>query len=196
MKSTVYIGILTLVLFLCLGAVTFKLDRQIKENRRINENVVTMASYLQMATDSLKTDVRVINMKTEEVRKAFPGITTQLNQLNIKLKNVESVGASITEINSEFRTFLKDSIILDTVPMQYVRYNDPWLSFHAEIIDKEFIVKENLVTDSLLQVVHWSKESGFPFGLGWFKKKYLVQTIRASNPNAVFKYDQFIRIEK
>lgn len=163
---------------------------QKQENARINNNFSAVVAKIK--AENFK-NVQVLQMTVKEIKNSFPDLEKKLKQeFDIKLRNVQVVSNTVTTVNHTFKTTIKDSIRLDSIPVQKITFKDAWLDFEAEKAGKEFFVNRNIQTVPLIQVVHRDK-----FRLKYlFKKRPLFQDVKSDNPFAEIKFNRVIEISK
>ena len=182
---------------------TFVVVRTVKENRRLSDNFDAVMSGIQYGytLDSLQT-VRTerILLEASEIKRAFPEITRNINQLDIKMKQLERYSAVSSTANYEMANKLRDTIhiketvvreriVRDTLKMQYIRYSDKWIDFQQAIVaDSAYTSAQT--RDSIAIVQSWERSNKFLF-LKWGRKRH-IQTVTNANPNAKITYSVFV----
>ena len=177
---------------------TFVVVRTVKENRRLSDNFDAVMSGIQYGytLDSLQT-VRTerILLEASEMKRAFPEIAKSINQLDIKMKQLERYGAVSSTANYEMANRLRDTVIIrdriirDTLKMQYIRYSDKWIDFQQAIVaDSAYTSVQT--RDSIAIVQSWERSNKFLF-LKWGRKRH-IQTVTNANPNAKITYSVFV----
>ncbi|MBA7514372.1 hypothetical protein ES705_06400 [subsurface metagenome] len=194
-------GYLFIFAFLALAALAFMTGQFINQRRnniRLEQNIVDIATGMESLQDSMAAKVGVLRLDIDEVKKAFPDLKEELKrEFDIKLRNAELFSKTVTEHTRDFVVFVRDSTAVTEITAQRANFVDQWINFswyrpagsdssHVNIV----------VPDSLIQVVYKERREGFPLGRGWFKKKDLKQQIKSLNPYTVIKYNQAIKIEK
>ena len=186
---------------------TFVVVRTVKENRRLSDNFNAVMSGIQYGytLDSLQT-VRTerILLEASEIKRAFPEITRNINQLDIKMKQLERYSAVSSTANYEMANKLRDTIhiketvvreriVRDTLKMQYIRYSDKWIDFQQAIVADSAYTSVK-TRDSIAIVQSWERSNKFLF-LKWGRKRH-IQTVTNANPNAKITYSVFVEKRK
>ena len=182
---------------------TFVVVRTVKENRRLSDNFNAVMSGIQYGytLDSLQT-VRTerILLEASEIKRAFPEITRNINQLDIKMKQLERYSAVSSTANYEMANKLRDTIhiketvvreriVRDTLKMQYIRYSDKWIDFQQAIVaDSAYTAIQT--RDSIAIVQSWERPRKLWF-IRYGRKRH-IQTVTNANPNAKITYTVFV----
>lgn len=156
------------------------------------QTTVSLASF----KDSVKT---YLVLNTKQIKQLFPELEQRLkDEFNVKLKNVLQIASTKVNINSTFKTFVKDSFNLkvDTVPFKYIAYKDSFIDFEASEIENEIYVTRNISSVHLDQIVArepWQIKFILPWN--WGKRK-IYQDIKSENPHVALQYSSIIEIQK
>jgi hypothetical protein len=190
MKFRVILIVSTIVSILFAAYFFQKWSEQKSDNTRLHNNFDVLSAEIK-ASDLKHT--MLLELTKKEINKSFPELVSQIKaDFDIKLKNVQVVSNTITQVNHTFKTTIKDSIRLDTIPIQNISYKDDWIDFQAQKLGDDFIVNKNLVTVPLLQVIHKDR-----WRLKYiFKKRPLFQDIKSENPYAKIQFSRVIQLSK
>ena len=172
--------------------------RVYRENTRLSDNMAAVMSGMQYryTHDSLQT-VRTerILLEASEIKRLFPEITRSINQLDIKMKQLEQYSTVSSTANYEMANRLRDTVIIrdriirDTLKMQYIRYSDKWIDFQQTIVADSAYTSVK-TRDSIAIVQSWERSNKFLF-LKWGRKRH-IQTVTNANPNAKITYSVFV----
>ena len=148
---------------------------------------------LQELKSENKDNMRVLDLKISEVKQQYPEIQKQLKDMDIKLKNVESLQNVNTVTTNNVNTILRDSTISDTIVAKIANYKDKWIDFHLIQIDDS--IKTKIITRDSLFIVLNKKPRSF---IEWLqaKPKMVESTVRSYNPNSRITYNRLIKIDK
>lgn len=161
-----------------------------KELKRIESNYLAAVQSMQKSNAEQQ---RIYTLSIDELKSDFPTIKQQLKDMNIKLKNVRSIENINTETKTIINTVLKDSVVNDTVKLQYAEYTDNWTTF--KLIKVEDSIHSTITTkDSLFCVINSQKRSLKQWLKG--EPRIYVNTIKNHNPNSKITYNRFIQVEK
>ncbi len=170
--------------------------RQEKEKYEQNSHaLLSEVKRMQIDLTTTALDVKVLRLSLDEYEQYRAEDAEKIKQMGIKLKNLESVGKHELEVNVDFSTSLKDSIIIrDAIPVkiQKVQVNTPYLYIDGTI-DENKITGNIKLPITLRQAISLEYKHKF---LWWqWKVKAVHQTISADNPHAQIKYSEMIMID-
>lgn len=191
-KLTLYLIIIVLILLIS-NTFFFKKSISLNEDKiRLTDNISTLNDEItyNRTKDSLWVAQRnVLQFTKDELEKTNNKLVQQVKELNIKLKNVQSIIQINTVTKDSVILHYKDSVINDTIHTKIGYYKDKWTDIS--------IVNDTLkysVSTELLQVVYdsrtwWRK-------LLFWKPIKLRQSIKSYNPNCKITYMENITITK
>lgn len=191
--------ILVTIISLFLSAFFFYAYRHEQNSRFLAGNNVSvlMKENEMLKKDTAQLRLGILTMTQSEIKKAFPELVKTIsNVMDVKLKNIKQITTTQLEINHTFKTTIRDSLRLDTIPFQYMAYTDSFTDFEAQQIEKELYVPRNIEKVPLLQVVFrekWKLKNLFPWHWG---NRQLIQDIKSNNPHAVIDFNRVINVEK
>ena len=160
------------------------------EMKRMENNYLAM---LQQIRNDNKDNMRVLELKVGEIKQQYPEIQKQLKDMDIKLKNVETIQNVNTTTTNHVNTVLRDSTINDTIVAKIANYKDKWIDF--KLINIQDSIRTTIVTrDSLFIVLNKVRRS---FG-EWVRAqpKQVKSTVKNYNPHSVVTYNRLIKIDK
>lgn len=202
MKLTIILT-LALIVSLLLGAFFFSQYRNERKDRIRNQtNVEILANEFKQFKDSSAVQTRVLLMSVAEVKNSMPGVVSKLENMDIKLKNVDQVTTSDIVINNPVvKMQIRDSVnyMIDTIPLQFLSYKDKFRELEIQRVNDEAYITKDITRVPLFQVGHWAKEGNWKLKniLPWnWRKKELVTDITCDNPNAKIEASRTIKIEK
>jgi hypothetical protein len=182
---------------ICLSGFFFTQWRQSeKDNQRNQANFVSLASEIHNFQKQAVT-ISILDMKLGEVKKSFPELENSIKEeFNVKLRNVMQISNTQTIVDHTFKTTIKDSVKLDTIPVKLIAYKDAWIDFKATQYQNDFIVERNRVPVPLDQIIY--REAWKPkFILPWlWGKRQIYQDVKTKNPYAIIDFTRTINIHK
>ncbi len=204
MKKYLYIALA--IILLASGIIGLIQQSQIKslksENSRLESNQsALMSDVVRYKTkDSLNAiSVSVLTLKKDEVEAHRADLIKQVDNLNIKLKRVESINNTLLSTNVDLKAKLQDSTrvvyrdsiaILDSI--RCFRFSDKYISVIG-CIDKNDSVDFHLgTTIKINQIVHRVPKQF------WFIKygtKAIQQEITVDNPYTRIDYSEYINLK-
>ncbi|HPW66095.1 MAG TPA: hypothetical protein PLS84_03320 [Salinivirgaceae bacterium] len=186
MKNNILITliVITLVCFVAMLEQSKEINRQKLNFVALNEKLY----HYKTANGQQATQISSLILSNKELKTYNKELVSQVEDLKIKLKNVQSISIKTLESNYNINSTLKDSTVLvydtltktviDTTKIKYTSYKDDWISFKQTQIDDK-VNTEIKTRDSITIVQHWE-----PYRFLFFKwgKKKSKETVTNSNP--------------
>jgi hypothetical protein len=214
MKIRTYIWtILIIASVLVIQALT--ITKIYRDNRRLTDNFAALAKgteYYRINDSISAARSERILLDNAEIKAYFPEITKAVEQMDVKLRQLERYSAISSSANYEIATKiyqdLKDlqdtqdlqefpvvihqsppSLTSQPSPIQYTSYKDKWLDFQQAIVaDSAYTAIQT--RDSISIVQSWERSRKFLF-LHWGRKRH-IQTVTNANPHATIKYSIYV----
>lgn len=135
----------------------------------------------------------------ELIRGIAPEVIKELVNLGIKTKFVTNYSETVIQHEKEIVTRLRDSIILDTVPVSCFYYSDRWYQVSGCSMGDTQHIKINS-SDSLTQVIYkgsrYNRKGKKQPGICFWLPRRLEQVISSNNPASKIIYSKTIQITK
>ena len=167
------------------------------ENQRLNQNIVALTSDVELyrtQSGESAAEVRSLRLRQSELEQTNEALTDQIDQLNIRLRHINSLATAATQTVVEFSTQIPDTVlhrpVVDTVRLPL--YADTWNSVQATLIGDRIEGRFTSV-DTLHQVVYRVPHRFLFIRYG---TKELRQVITSSNPSTRLIYSSHITIER
>ena len=188
--------ILVLAAFL---AVSVKSCQDIRTDRnRLSDNQRTLLADIEFyrTKDSLSAaSVERLTLTNREFRKYAGELKKTVEELNLKVKHLQSASQSATETKYLVKTEIRDSIIIrpgKTDTLSCINYQDPYLTFSGSITAKQFsgLIQSQ---DTIIQLIHRVPRRF------WFIRwgtKGIRQEIVNRNPYSRITYTEYIELKK
>ena len=167
------------------------------ENQRLNQNIVALTSDVELyrtQSGESAAEVRSLRLRQSELEQTNEALTDQIDQLNIRLRHVNSLATAATQTVVEFSTQIPDTVlrrpVVDTIRLPL--YTDTWNSVQATLIGDRIEGRFSSV-DTLHQVVYRVPHRFLFIRYG---TKELRQVITSSNPSTRLVYSSHITIER
>lgn len=167
------------------------------ENQRLNQNIVALTSDVELyrtQSGESAAEVRSLRLRQSELEQTNEALTDQIDQLNIRLRHINSLATAATQTVVEFSTQIPDTVlhrpVVDTVRLPL--YADTWNSVQATLIGDRIEGRFTSV-DTLHQVVYRVPHRFLFIRYG---TKELRQVITSSNPSTRLVYSSHITIER
>lgn len=168
------------------------------DRNRLSDNQRTLLTDVEFyrTKDSLSVaSVERLTLTNGEFRKYASELEKTVEELNLKVKHLQSVSQYATETEYLVKTEILDSIIIlpnriDT--LECVSYRDPYLTFSGCISGKQFsgLIQSR---DTIVQVVHRVPRRF------WFIRwgtKAIRQEVISRNPYSQITYAEYIELKK
>jgi hypothetical protein len=186
-KWIIYVAIIALLIGL---GVYFGAKLWRGEMKRMENNY--LAAVEQLRSDN-KDNMRVLELKVGEIKQQYPEIKQQLKDMDIKLKNVETIQNVNTTTTNHVNTVLRDSTINDTIVARIASYKDKWLDF--KLININDSIRTTIISkDSLFIVLNKVRRNLWQWITA--EPKTVRSTVKNYNPNSVVTYNRLIKIDK
>lgn len=193
MNKYLFIVILILSDFLALSV---KSCRDIRKDRdRLSGNLRTLMSDIEFyrTKDSLSVaEVERLTLTNLEFEKYCGELNKTIQNLNMKVKYLQSVSLSDTETKYIVNTVVRDSILPGhTDTLRCISYRDPYLTFSGCSDHDQFsgIIESR---DTLIQIVHRVPRKF------WFIRwgtKAIRQKVLSKNPHTQITYTEYIELK-
>lgn len=144
-----------------------------------------------------------LQLTYDELNEHYQDIVAKAEDLNLKVKRLQSVSDAGTNTEVKIQTVLRDSIIyrdsiLTDTLYQYIdtiktfKWSDPWILCNGSIYNDS--IKMNIAsTDTITQFVHRIPKKWWFFRWG---TKAIKQDIVCSNPHTRLTYTKYIELKK
>jgi len=162
---------------------------------RIKKSFVASSKKLEfteLENGRLAAKVDVLQLKHTELKKIFPQILLEIQNLKIKSKRIEYFSETVIHHQKDIVEKLSDSLLSDSNTVKAFDYKDEFYSVKGEIQSDSIRLNINSI-DSIIQVVHRVKRKR-PW-LWFFSTRPLIQTIYSKNPNSQIQYSKVIKVE-
>ena len=189
--------ILVLATFL---AVSVKNCQDIRTDRnRLSDNQRTLLADIEFyrTKDSLSVaSVERLTLTNREFRKYADELKKTVEELNLKVKHLQSASQSATETKYLVKTEIRDSIIIrpgkDPDTLSRIDFQDPYLTFSGSITGKQFsgLIQSR---DTIIQLIHRIPRRF------WFIRwgtKAIRQEIVSRNPYSQIAYTEDIELKR
>lgn len=197
--AIIVILVIALAGFFKLWSITIK-DR----NRLLtNQNaLLTEVRYFKLADSTNAATIGSLNLKLSEIRQTsntqFDAMKATLKLMDIKLRNLDSYSSSEFENLLTINTFLRDSVLLDTIPVKYLFAKSRWNEVTVSVFpDRQDSVSLKVITYDKMEQVLWKEGRGFKFWeKSFWRKRPINQTIRFQNPDTKITYPFSVIVKK
>ena len=188
--------ILILAVFL---AVSVKSYQDIRTDRnRLSDNQRTLLTDIEFyqTKDSLSAaSVERLILTNREFQKYAGELEKTVEELNLKVKHLQSASQSATETKYLIKTEIRDSIIIlpgKTDTLNCINYQDPYLTFSGSINGKQFsgLIQSR---DTIIQLIHRVPRRF------WFIRwgtKGIRQEVISRNPHSQISYTEYIKLKR
>lgn len=191
-----------------LAAIAFLSHRvrslQTERDRLENNQTALMEDVEYYKTESGKyaASVQSLELSKSEIQEHCDELVKTVEDLNLKLKRIQSVATTATKTEVPIKTEVRDSIVyrmpdslvrsilMDT--LKRITFKDPWVELNGTINKNMFTGKIQTV-DTLIQVVHRVPHQWWFFRWG---TKAIRQEIRSSSPYTKIVYSEYIELKR
>ena len=194
------------VLLAAVGTLASWLAVEKSECKRLAANQeALMNECAEYQSESERNAMKTLELQLsyDELNEHYQDIVAKAEDLNLKVKRLQSASDAGTKTDVEIKTVLKDSIIyrdriLTDTLYQYIdtiktfKWSDPWILCNGSIYNDS--IKMNIAsTDTITQFVHRIPKKWWFFRWG---TKAIQQDIVCSNPHTRLTYTKYIELKK
>lgn len=187
------------IIILAIAVFTLSLlySHSLKEKGRLKDNqnaLLTEVKYYKTKDSLNVASVEKLTLTNSEFKRFNEDLVKTVENLNIKVRRLQSVSQTAVKTEYIIRTEVKDSIIYrDNKPqtVQCIKQKDKWMSLDGCIINKRFEGTSSSI-DSIDQIVH-----RVPRKLLFLKygTKGIRQEVVSKNPNSTIFYTKYIELK-
>lgn len=190
LKANKYVIAMIVIVLIIIFSLYFGVKLFRSEMKRVENNYL---STLQELRNENIDNMRVLDLKLSEIKQQYPEIQKQLKDMDIKIKNVETIQNINTITKTNVNTVLRDTIIQDTSIVKVATYKDVWTDFKLLIIDDS--IHSSIQTRDSLFIVLNKYPRTFK---EWItaQPKQVRSTVKNYNPNSIIVYNRLIKINK
>lgn len=191
-----YIIMLIAILVSLVFALGCLLKKANNETRLLKGNQHTLMEDVRFykTQDSLSAaGIDRLRLEKKEFETYCGDLRKVINNLNIKVKRLQSVSVSGIETKYDVQTVIRDSVLLrdSLVPLKCIHFSNPYLELSGCMENNRFA--GNIVSrDTLIQVIHRVPKQF------WFIKwgtKAIRQEIVSRNPYSNITYLKYIELK-
>ena len=189
--------IVIIVLLLLVGGLSHRLQKACAERDRLEDNQAALlaeAEYWATENEKSASDVLRLSLTVDELRNSNKRLKETADELNIKLKRIQSASTTATNTEVKVITQVRDSIVYRDsviVPVKAFTWRDSWTDVNGVISRDSGDLSVSSV-DTLTTIVHKVPHKF------WFIKwgcKAIKQTVVSSNPHAKITYTEYIELK-
>lgn len=195
-KSTTILLLLVGVLAVCVGFLFQRNQILSKEKNRLGANQkVFLDSCRTYRTDigNYAANVDALTFKVSELKGRNTSLQQTANELNIKLKRVQSYSRTSTSTDVSIKVPTKDSTLLvDNKPKSFkcFEYKDNWIRIKGCVADSFIGTIQS--RDTIRQIVHRVPKKWLFFKWG---TKAIRQEVVSSNPHTKIDFTEYIELQ-
>lgn len=192
-KILLYVNV---ALILTVSVLSYWLNNVREEKKRLADNQEALLSdvdYYKTESGKNAASVLKLELSKSELENHCQDLTKTIDELNIKIGRIQSVSTTVTKIEVEIQTVVRDSIVYRDLPvnLKVVKWRDPWVTLNGVLDGETFSAKIESV-DTLSQVVHRIPKK-FLF-IKWGTKA-IRQEVVSSNPHSKIVYTEYIELK-
>jgi hypothetical protein len=169
----------------------------IKDRNRLLSNqdaLLTEVRYFKLSDSTNAATIGSLTLKLSEIKQTsntqFDAMKATLKLMDIKLRNLNSYSSSEFENLLTVNTFLRDSVLVDTIPVKYLSSKSRWNEVTVAVFpDSQDSISLKVITYDKIEQVLWKDPRGFKFwNKSFWRKRPIHQTIRFQNPDTKITY--------
>lgn len=195
MKKAAIVTIALLLSALIASVIGMRKERAEKERFKANQTAL-LAQVDTLTTENGKhaANMLKLSLTVDELRNANAQLVKTADELNIKLKRIQSASTTATNTEVKVITQVRDSIVYrDSVimPVKVFTWRDSWTDVNG-VIERDSVDLSIQSVDTLTTIVHKVPHKF------WFIKwgcKAVKQTVVSSNPHTKITYTEYIEVK-
>lgn len=194
-KILIYALILAIT---AIGGLSIALKRYKAENAVYRANQASLlgkVTYYQTESGKNAASVQKLTLSYDELKEHYDLVCRTAEELNIKVKRLESTSTTATKTEIKVITQVRDSIVYrDSVVGKVIAFDwrDAWTDVEG-VIDGKKLALEIASRDTLVQLVHRIPKQWWFFKWGC---KAIRQEIVSTNPHTEIVYSEYIELKK
>jgi len=189
--AIIVILVIALAGFFKLWSITIKDRNRLLRNQNA---LLTEVRYFKLADSTNAATIGSLTLKLSEIKQAsntqFDAMKATLKLMDIKLRNLDSYSSSEFENLLTINTFLRDSVLLDTLPVKYLYAKSKWNEVTVSVFpERQDSISLKVITYDKMEQVLWKEGRGVKFWKkSFWRKRPIHQTIRFQNPDTKITY--------
>jgi hypothetical protein len=149
--------------------------------------------YYKTQNGTIAASNQALQVKVNELAIVYPKAETELTNLSVKPKRVQTYSESALVEDKEIHTTIRDSLLKDSVIAHTFSFHDDFYTVKGIQIGDSQLLKIHCI-DTIIQVVYRGKRIR-PW-LWILSARTLQQVITAQNPNTAIVFNKTIQIVK
>jgi len=200
---TKYLLLAIVVLLIALAGLGKLWQITLKDRNRIALNQAALLSEVQnfkLADSSNAATIGILTLKLSEIKNSSNPVLDEmkatLKLMNIKLRDLGSYSSVNTETKTTINSFLRDSLIYDTIPVKHLSISTKWNDVSISVFPGfQDSISMRVITFDQMEQVLWKEPRGVKFwNKSFWKKRPVKQTIRFQNPDTRISYPAVITV--
>jgi hypothetical protein len=164
-------------------------DRLLQNCKALNGSL----DYYETQNGTIAAKNQALQVKVGELAAVFPKAETELENMDVKPKRVETYSESAMVQDKEIHATIRDSLLPDSIHAKSFSFRDAFYTIKGiQIGDSEKLNIHSI--DTIIQVVYHGKR--IRSWLWFFSPRTLEQVISAKNPNTRIIFNKTIQIVK
>lgn len=195
MKKALIITIAVLIAALIASVIGLRKERAEKERFKANQTaLLSQVGYWTTENEKSAADVLKLTLTVNELKQSNKQLRNTADDLNIKLKNIQSASTTGVETRIDTVTLVRDSIVYRdsvVIPVKTFAWRDPWMSVSG-VIERDNVDLSVSSVDTLTTIVH---KVPHKFWFITWGCKAIKQTVVSANPHTKITYNEYIEVK-
>lgn len=195
MKRVLLIILGVLILWIVILSYGLKKERAEKERFKANQTaLLSQVEYWSTENEKSAADVLRLTLTVNELENSNARLRATADELNIRLRRIQSASTTATNTEVKVITEVRDSIVYRDsviVPVKAFTWRDSWTDVNG-VIERDSVNLSVSSVDTLTTIVHKVPHKF------WFIKwgcKAIKQTVISSNPHTKITYTEYIEVK-
>lgn len=195
MKKMLLYTIGILIVLLIASVIGLRKERAEKERFKANQAaLLSQVEYWATENGKSVASVLKLTLTVDELKQSNAQLKKTADELNIKLKRVQSASITATETEVKVITQVRDSIVYRDsviVPVKAFVWRDAWTDING-VIERDSVDLSVSSVDTLTTIVHKVPRKFLFFTWGC---KAVKQTVVSANPHTKITYNEYIEVK-
>lgn len=193
-KVPVIIGVMFMVVIVLFSMLRAS-NREKKRFEANQHSLLEQVNYYKTESGLNAASVEKLTLTNKEFKRSQEDLMNTIDELQLKVKRLQSVSQSGTNSHYEIKTEIRDSLIYiegKTEILKCIDFKNAWLTVNGCVVDGSFSGYIDS-RDTITQVVHRVPRKFLFFRYG---TKGINQEVVSKNPYTMITYSKYIEFKK
>lgn len=174
---------------------------KVREKQNV-EALTDQAVYFRLKDSTQAASIGALNLTLSELKSATTGQLLDLKEkiaaMDVRLKDIRNASSANLETSTVLNTFLRDSVVMDTIPIKYFRQSTKFNDIDLTVwpLFQDSINLRVVTRDKITQVVYRERRGVKFWTDAFWNKRKIRQVISVENPDTKISYPQYIELKR